>query len=105
MNRERPLFHKPKLTTVTMSKPEIQHHEFDDTKVENEHVEYVEEKGLKHTANNQLDDAARILQDAGGHFECSAADKKRVLRLIDLYVCLPMCLTYFLQQVRAFSRA
>lgn len=55
----------------------------------------------KYAANTQLDDAARILQEAGT-IEYSAADAKRVLRKIDIYVCIPMCLTYFVQQVSHF---
>jgi hypothetical protein len=49
-------------------------------------------------ANTQLDDAARLLAEAGG-VDYTAEDSKRVLRKIDLYVCLPMCLIYFIQQV------
>ncbi|KAI9631709.1 major facilitator superfamily domain-containing protein [Dioszegia hungarica] len=55
-------------------------------------------KKPKYAANTQLDDAARILAEAG-EFEYTAAQAKRVLRKIDLYVCLPMCLTYFVQQL------
>jgi hypothetical protein len=55
----------------------------------------------KYAANSQLDDAARLLQEAGG-VEYSAAESKRVLRMIDLWVCLPMCITYLYV---AFPRA
>jgi len=58
----------------------------------------------KYAANSQLDDAARLLQEAGG-VEYTAADSKRVLKMIDLWVCLPMCLTYFIQQVSLASTA
>jgi hypothetical protein len=50
------------------------------------------------TVNNQMDEAARILAEAG-HREYTPEEKKRVLRRIDLFVCLPMCLVYFLQQL------
>lgn len=53
----------------------------------------------KSTVNNQLDDAARLLAEAGGHVEYTEAENKRVLRKIDIYVCIPMCLIYFIQQV------
>lgn len=53
----------------------------------------------KYAANSQLDDAARLLQEAGGHVEYTREESRRVLRKIDLFVCLPMCLTYFIQQV------
>jgi hypothetical protein len=52
----------------------------------------------KYAANTQLDDAARILAEAG-HREFSAEDKKRVLRRIDFFVCLPMAIVYCVQQV------
>lgn len=55
--------------------------------------------GGRRTANTQLDDAARLLAEAGGHVEYTPAEGKRVLRLIDFHVCLPMCLIYFIQQV------
>jgi hypothetical protein len=41
----------------------------------------------KFNANTQLDDAARLLEEAGGHVEATAEDRKRVLRRIDLFVC------------------
>lgn len=44
-----------------------------------------------------MDDAAQILRDAGGQRDFSAQERKRVLRKIDLFVCVPMCLVYFLQ--------
>jgi hypothetical protein len=55
----------------------------------------------KYAANTQLDDAAKLLAEAGGHVEYTAADSNRVRRTIDFYVCLPMCLVYFIQQVSA----
>ncbi|WVQ76603.1 hypothetical protein IAR50_006275 [Cryptococcus sp. DSM 104548] len=81
----------------------------EDEKINTEHLEVAPtntsydgaEKGQpgKKGANNQLDDAARLLAEAGGHVEYTAEDNKRVLRKIDLFVCLPMCLVYFIQQL------
>lgn len=65
------------------------------------HVEHPIDEGMtttKRTVNNQMDEAARILAEAGQR-DYPLADRKRVLRRIDLYVCLPMCLVYFLQQL------
>ncbi|WVR08865.1 hypothetical protein IAU60_005924 [Kwoniella sp. DSM 27419] len=58
------------------------------------------EEGVKtkKSANNQLDEAAQIMEQSG-HFEYTDDDGKRVLRSIDLFVCVPMCLVYFLQQL------
>ena len=56
----------------------------------------------KYAANSQLDEAAQILANAGT-VEYTHEEGRRVLRKIDLYVCLPMCLTYFIQQVRLYS--
>lgn len=50
-------------------------------------------------ANTQLDDAARILAQVGGSIEVSAADRKRVLRSVDLWVCVPMCIVYCIQSL------
>ncbi|OXB36609.1 allantoate transporter [Cryptococcus neoformans] len=79
----------------------------EDEKVLTEHIEVAHavtrddmEKGhTKRTVNTQLDDAAKLLEEAGGHVEYTHADNKRILRLIDFYVCLPMCLVYFIQQL------
>lgn len=84
----------------------------EDEKVLTEHVEVAHtvtrddmEKGRKkRTINTQLDDAAKLLEEAGGHVEYTHADNKRILRLIDFYVCLPMCLVYFIQQVGYWSK-
>lgn len=83
----------------------------EDEKVLTEHIEVshavtrddLERGRTKRTANTQLDDAAKLLEDAGGHVEYTHAENKRVLRLIDFYVCLPMCLVYFIQQVGYLS--
>jgi hypothetical protein len=72
----------------------------------NEHYEDVgalETGRVRRGANTQLDDAAKLLADAGGHIDYSAEDSKRVLRKIDFYVCAPMCLIYFIQQVSVAS--
>jgi hypothetical protein len=50
-----------------------------------------------------MDDAARILHEAGGQQDFSAEDRRRVLRRIDLFVCVPMCITYFIQQASPLS--
>lgn len=52
----------------------------------------------KYAANTQLDDAARLLAEAGT-IEYTHAEGKRVLRRIDFYVCSCMCLVYFIQQL------
>jgi hypothetical protein len=74
-----------------------------DDKSHSEHIDQIAtldpETGKKYRANNQLDDAARLLEEAGGSIEYTVEDQKRVLRKIDLYVCLPMCMVYFIQQV------
>ena len=64
-----------------------------------DHVEVapqLERGGNKYKANTQMDDAARLLEEAGGHVEYSVEDMKRVLRKIDIYVCIPMCITYWM---------
>lgn len=81
------------------------HGGIEDEKEISQHVEQhmpevdAEAQKPKFAANSQLDDAARLLAEAGGHVEYTNAEAKRVLRRIDLFVCLPMCLTYFVQQV------
>lgn len=64
-----------------------------------DHIEHDTEKNVTWSGNKHMDDAARILHEAGGHREYSAEDRRRVLRRIDLFVCVPMCITYFIQQV------
>lgn len=64
-----------------------------------DHVEQAPQLGrgrTKQGANTQLDDAARLLDEVGGHVEYSMDDMKRVLRKIDIYVCIPMCITYWM---------
>ena len=52
--------------------------------------------------NRQMDDAAALLEEAGlatGQLEASPEERKRVLRKIDLYVCVPMCIVYCIQSL------
>jgi hypothetical protein len=90
---------------MSSDKAQITPAPIEDEKVLHEHIDAptLEAGHGKRTANHQLDDAARLLAEAGGHVEYSHADGKRVLRMIDFYVCLPMCLTYFIQQVSPHS--
>lgn len=98
-----------------MSSPhDIDRYPDDEKKVSIEHLEAV--PGVNHhddtaegaakrkrfNANTQLDDAAKILEEASaqGAIQVTAEDRKRVLRRIDLFVCVPMMIVYFLQQVR-----
>ncbi|WWC60757.1 uncharacterized protein I303_103333 [Kwoniella dejecticola CBS 10117] len=53
----------------------------------------------KHNANKQLDEAADILRENGGHVEYTVDDSKRILRKIDIFVCIPMCIVYLVQQL------
>ncbi|KAK8869495.1 hypothetical protein IAR55_000060 [Kwoniella newhampshirensis] len=76
----------------------------DETKFEAEHVDHPlpqdpETGRRKRHANTQLDDAARILQEQGGQVEYTVEDRNRVLRKIDIFVCIPMCMVYLLQQL------
>ena len=57
----------------------------------------VEENKPKYAANTQMDDAARLLYEVGGHVEYTKEEEKRVLRKVDFYVCIPMCLVYWIQ--------
>ncbi|TXT08534.1 uncharacterized protein COLE_05458 [Cutaneotrichosporon oleaginosum] len=76
-----------------------------DEKREVEHVQALERDAEhashkpKYKANTQLDDAARLLEEAGGHVEYTLDEMKQVLRRIDFYVCLPMCITYWIPQM------
>jgi len=67
-----------------------------------EHIEERELEGgkpVRHGANGQMDEGAKVLDEAGGTVEYSAEDSKRVLRKIDLWVCVPMCIVYCVQQM------
>lgn len=63
-----------------------------------DNVNELESGKPKHGANTQLDDAARILAESDIK-DFSQAEKKRVLRKVDLWVCLPMCIIYCVQQL------
>ncbi|WVQ81318.1 hypothetical protein IAT38_003441 [Cryptococcus sp. DSM 104549] len=52
----------------------------------------------KKKTNYQVDEAARILRERGT-VEYTVDDSKRVLRRIDFFVCVPMCMVYMLQQL------
>lgn len=68
-----------------------------------DHIEHDTEKGRSWKANTQLDEAARILAESGGHRSFTDEEKRRVLRKVDIFVCIPMCITYFIQQVSTSS--
>ncbi len=82
-----------KVTSIEDEKIVFEHAEHAPADLESNQVK------AKKGANTQLDDAARLLAEAGGHFDSTPEDKKRVLRMIDIYVCIPMCIIYFIQQV------
>ena len=50
-------------------------------------------------ATGKVDDAAEVIAAAGGQREISAEERKRVLRIIDLWVCVPMCIVYTVQSM------
>lgn len=50
----------------------------------------------RHGAAGKLDEAARLMAEQG-QVNYSADERKRVLRKIDIFVCIPLCLTYFIQ--------
>jgi hypothetical protein len=62
---------------------------------------HAEEAGLKprHATQGGLDDVNDLVAEAGGQFNVPLTDSKRVLRKIDLYVCVPMCIVYGLQNL------
>ncbi|WVQ85169.1 hypothetical protein IAT38_007334 [Cryptococcus sp. DSM 104549] len=73
-----------------------------DEKIAPDHLEQVISPDSDHhktrKVNNQLDEAAEFLAQAGP-VEYTAQERRRVIRKIDLFVCVPMCITYFLQQL------
>lgn len=86
-----------------MAPTEIERHNSsfaDEKKLSHEHLEHHDDpetlkpvngvESKKKGANTQLDDAARLLQEAGGSVEYTPEENKRVLRMIDLYVCVPV---------------
>lgn len=60
----------------------ISHFEHVDTQKED-----LEDGHKRRKANNQLDEAAKILEERG-EIEYTIEDSKRVLRKIDIYVCI-----------------
>jgi len=54
--------------------------------LDDKHIDGGKKKGV----NTQLDDAAALLAAHGGHIEYTAEENKRVLRMVDLYVCVPV---------------
>jgi hypothetical protein len=75
----------------------------DDKKLSTEHLErggagddenaYDEKHQAGHKkkgVNTQLDDAAQLLAAHGGHVDYTPEENKRVLRMVDLYVCVPV---------------
>ena len=67
-----------------------------------EHVEAspADIEALKSRHRDQrADDAAALIDEAGGQFEISSADRKRVLRKIDFWVCVPLCIVYTIQSL------
>jgi hypothetical protein len=76
-------------------------HGMDDKKLSTEHLERGDDTenafDEKHQAGNkkkgvntQLDDAAQLLAAHGGHVDYTPEENKRVLRMVDLYVCVPV---------------
>lgn len=81
-------------------------HQTDEKKLSTEHIEHnndnenedpenaLDEKhaagAKKKGVNTQLDDAAALLEAHGGHVEYTAEENKRILRMVDLYVCVPV---------------
>ena len=64
-------------------------------------IEHDVSKGRVHLG--ATNEAAKQILEAGQGLEFSAADQKRVVRMIDWHVLLPMCLLYLSQQVSATS--
>lgn len=56
----------------------------------------------RHGPKGVVDAAAELLAAAGAPVNYSVTERKRLLRMIDIYVCIPMCLVYFIQQVSRF---
>ncbi|WRT69284.1 uncharacterized protein IL334_006268 [Kwoniella shivajii] len=82
-------------TRLEDDKPVIDH--VDDVNASNQ-ISELENGRKKKTANRQLDEAQEILARAG-HVEYTDEDNKRVLRKIDIFVCIPMCIVYCIQQL------
>jgi hypothetical protein len=70
------------------------------------HVENtdVEADGKPVYHSDKVDDVAYILdQAAGEQIEISEQDRKRILRKIDLWVCVPLCIVYTIQSLDKVS--
>lgn len=52
-----------------------------------------------HHSKIHLDDAAAVLEAGGGSVQYTTAESKRVLRKVDLWVCVPMCIIYTIQNM------
>nr|WVH01934.1 allantoate transporter [Naematelia aurantialba] len=95
-----PLIPSPPHKSLTLSHSQTP--KMSDTKdIELAHLEE-EQTGIAKNDDSVLEkgeEAARILKAAGGGIEYTLADSKRILRRIDIFVCVPMCLTYLLQQL------
>ncbi|RSH89875.1 hypothetical protein EHS25_001861 [Saitozyma podzolica] len=50
-------------------------------------------------SKRHLDDATVLLQAAGESIQYTTAESRRVLRKIDLWVCVPMCIIYTIQNM------
>ena len=56
-----------------------------------DHIDYVAHRKDHH---HLADDAAEILEQAGDPIEITEQDRKRVLRKIDFWVAVPLCIVY-----------
>jgi hypothetical protein len=80
------------MSTVNQPQADIE------TKEDVQHVEATADTvhPLKNVHLGRADDAADLL-DRATQIDVTEEDRKRVLRKIDLWVCVPMCITYTLQ--------
>jgi hypothetical protein len=64
-------------------------------------IVHAEEAGSKyrHGTQDGVDDVNDVVKEAGGDFKVSLNDSRRILRKIDLFVCVPMCIVYGLQNL------
>ena len=61
-----------------------------------DHIDYVAHRKDHH---HLADDAAEILEQAGDPIEITEQDRKRVLRKIDFWVAVPLCIVYTIQSM------
>ena len=73
----------------------------EDKKVLAEHVYQPQQLESGITTRRYQANTANFLLRPVGLSSYTQEDARRVLRKIDLFVCLAMCFTYFIQQVRA----